>query len=220
MAEHCHLPAGTALFRVPPNLPDTVASPATCATATVAAVLRTAGLIEGQTIVIQGAGALGQTACAMAVDSGAEQIIALEPDAHRRDQALRFGATRALPPHEAKAIEADVVVEFAGVPESVELGPTLLRPGGQFVMAGSVFPTRPVAFQAEQIVRRMIRIAGVHNYAPRDLATALAFLDRNARRYPFAEMVERSFPLEQVNEAFEFAETNRPLRVALAINAG
>ena len=32
LAEYCHLPEGTAIFKVPANVPDAVASPANCAT--------------------------------------------------------------------------------------------------------------------------------------------------------------------------------------------
>ncbi|WP_227254418.1 alcohol dehydrogenase catalytic domain-containing protein [Frigoriglobus tundricola] len=46
LATHCHLLRGTAIVRVPADLPDAVAAPAGCATATVAAVLRAGGLAE------------------------------------------------------------------------------------------------------------------------------------------------------------------------------
>jgi len=227
MAEYCWLPAKTAIFRVPPNVPDRVASPANCATATVAAVLRNAGPVEGQVVAIHGAGMLGQTACAMAALGGARHVVVIEPDARRRDQALAFGATEALSsalaPEQilARVKEwsagrgADIGLELAGYAESIELGVSLLRMGGRFVMAGATFPGRPVQLSGEQLVRRMIHIVGVYNYSPEDLETALAFLARAADRYPFEALVGRSFPLSEVNAAIDFAETARPPRVAL-----
>src|SRR5262249_62070482 len=59
LATHCHLLRGTAVYRAPEEVPDLVACPATCATATVAAALRQAGDVEGATVLIQGAGMLG-----------------------------------------------------------------------------------------------------------------------------------------------------------------
>ncbi len=59
MAQYCHLPPGTAIFRVPPSVTDAAASPANCATATVAAMLRNAGPIAGDVVVIHGAGMPG-----------------------------------------------------------------------------------------------------------------------------------------------------------------
>ena len=73
LAEYCHLPQRTAIFKVPQNVPDAVASPANCATSTVAAVFRNAGPCRGQTVVIHGAGMLGLTACAMAAFNGARR---------------------------------------------------------------------------------------------------------------------------------------------------
>jgi putative phosphonate catabolism associated alcohol dehydrogenase len=227
MAEHCHLPEGTAIFRVPGNLSDAVASPANCATATVAALFRYAGPVAGQVVVVHGAGMLGQTACAMAALGGAAQVIAIEPDARRRAKALQFGATEALdsarPANEilARVRElsagrgADIGMEVAGYPESIELGVGLLRMGGRLVMAGATFPSRPVELAGEQLVRRMIQIMGVYNYSPEDLESALAFLSQAIDRYPFEELVGRRFPLSAVNEALDYAETQRPPRVAL-----
>jgi alcohol dehydrogenase len=227
MAEHCYLPAGTAIFKVPDPLPDTVASPANCATATVAAVLRHAGPVAGQVVTVHGAGMLGQTACAMAALGGAARVIVLEPDAGRRQRALQFGATDVLDSTQqeseilARVLElscgrgADIGIELAGYPESTELGVGLLRMGGRFLMAGATFPSRPVQLAADQLVRRMIRIEGIYNYSPEDLAAALDFLSRAAALYPFADLVGKTFPLTAVNEALAYAETERPLRVAL-----
>lgn len=227
MAEHCWLPEKTAIVRVPDNVSDAVASPANCATSTVAAVFRNAGSVQGRVVVIHGAGMLGQTACAMASVEGAAEVIAIEPDAGRREKARRFGATAvldsALPAAELQARVqelsagrgADLGLELAGYPESIELGITLLRPGGRFVMAGSTFPSRPVQLNAEQVVRRLITISGVYNYSPEDLETALAFLSRAVERFPFGELVERSYPLSEVNAAIQYADTAKPPRVAL-----
>jgi len=230
-AEHCHLPAGTAVFRAPENVPDVVASPANCATSTVAAVFRNAGSCAGQTVVVHGAGMLGLTACAMAADADAAQVIALEPDARRREMALSFGATTVLdsarPEKEIRervlvltaGRGADIGMELAGFPESIELGIGLLRMGGRFVMAGATFPGRPVQLLGEQLVRRMLHVIGVYNYQPEDLERALEFLAKIQGRYPFEDLVGKTFPLSEVNAAFEYAERERPPRVAVTPEA-
>jgi putative phosphonate catabolism associated alcohol dehydrogenase len=227
MAEYCHLPAGTAIFRVPRNLPDVVASPSNCATATVAAVLRHAGALDGETLVIHGAGMLGLTACAMAAGAGAMHVVVIEPDPRRRETALQFGASLTLDPALSPAGIADYVMdltagrgadaglELSGYPDSMELGLGLLRPGGRFIMAGATFPCRPAQVSAEQLVRRMIRITGVYNYTPEDLKAALVFLSGAVDRYPFAGLVAASYPLREANFAIVFAEKTRPPRVAL-----
>jgi alcohol dehydrogenase len=227
MAEYCVLPANTAIFRLPPNLPDRVASPANCATATIAAVFRQAGSVAGQSVLIHGAGMLGLTACAMASAAGAAQVIVVEPDEVRRQTAMNFGATAvidsALPldhvrvrVHELTAARGvDLAIELSGHPNAVEQGLELLRPGGRFVLAGSTFPGRPVQLSAEQVVRRMLRIIGVYNYNPEDLEVALDFLAQSRERFPFEQLVSATFSLHEANAAFEFAERQRPARVAI-----
>lgn len=227
MAEYCHLPEGTAIFRAPANLPDAVVSPANCATATVAAAFRVAGDVEGEVVVVHGAGMLGLTACAMAAERGAARVIAIEPVPRRRELALRFGATTAidgsLSVREIAATVkettagrgAEVAFELAGYPESVERSLGLLRIGGRLIMAGSTFPARPLQLSGEQLVRRMTRIAGVYNYEPEDLESALGFLEGAAQRFPFDELVGAAWPLAEADRAVAFAETERPPRVGL-----
>ncbi len=226
-AEFCFLPGRTAICRVPANVPDEVASPANCATSTVAAVVRHAGALAGANVVVYGAGMLGLTACAMADWHGAAQVIAVETDPRRVELARRFGAAQVLDGRGTKADlasavkeltsgrGAEYVLEFTGVPEALEAGFDLLRYGGRFVMAGATFPSREIALDAEQLVRRMIRLQGVYNYEAQDLKAAVSFLSGAARRFPFAELIGRSFPLEEIQEAFDYAENVKPPRVAL-----
>ena len=68
---------------------------------------------------------------------------------------------------------------------------------------------------AENLVRKLLRIEGVHNYRPEDLRTAIEFLESAPSNSPVRNLVEREFPLDDSNEAFAFALKNRPLRVAV-----
>lgn len=227
LAEHCHLAAGTAILRVPDSLPDVVACPANCATATVAAALRVGEGCKGETILVQGAGMLGLTACAMARSRGAEEVVVCDVDAERLQRALLFGATRAVLVSEdpASLSEAvgevtegrgvDLALEMSGAPSSVEAGLKLVRIGGRYVLIGSTFPAPSVALDPEAVVRRLLRITGNHNYMPVDLADAVAFLLQHGAEYPFAELVYDSFSLGDAEAAFRHAIQGEDLRVAV-----
>ena len=227
LAEYCHLTEGTAVFAVEESLPDEVACPASCATATVVAALRAAGKLRDDVVLIQGAGMLGLTACALARSRGASEVIACDIDADRLQLASPFGATRSVLITEdreelKRSVEewtggrgVDLALELSGSAIAVESGLELLRIGGRYILVGAVFPTRPVSLSAETVVRRMLSLRGVHNYAPDDLGEALTFLAGNHQRYPFSELITETFPLRQVERAFQHAITTRATRVAV-----
>ncbi|WP_027941367.1 zinc-binding dehydrogenase [Amycolatopsis taiwanensis] len=172
-AKHVVLPRGSTIVRVPRSLPDAVAAPAACATATVMAALDRAGAVDGRRVLVIGAGMLGLTAIAACSD--AAEIIAADPDSDRRGHATRFGANRVLATV-AEASEVDVVLDFSGSSAAIDQALPLLDIGGTAVLAGSVTPSTPLAVDPEQVVRRHLTITGVHNYEPRHLGHAIDFL--------------------------------------------
>ena len=218
LASHCHLIPGTAIIKVPDTLPDVVVSPAGCATATVAAALRTAGNCEGKTVVIHGAGMLGLTTAAMARSRGAANVIVTDVVEQRLRRAESFGATHSSL-NELSEITAgrgaDIVVDMSGSPDAMESSVDQLRIGGRLVLVGAVFPSRPLSLHGELLVRKMLRVQGVHNYRPDDLQSALEFLSESGQDYPFASLVDREFSLEQINEAIAYAQGDGSFRVAV-----
>lgn len=224
LSTHCHLLAGTALVKVPPGLPDALAAPAGCATATVAAALR-AGHRPGEgpgLVAVLGLGMLGLTACAMASAAG-HAVVACDVSDSRLSRAPRFGAAHVAKPTELVGLSrsltagrgADQALELSGSSEAAKLSLEALRTGGRAVWAGAVSPVGSVAVEPEAVVRRCLTVTGVHNYTPRDLAAAVDFLATHHGRFPFAGLVSRAYSLGEVDEAFEFAESERPVRVAI-----
>jgi putative phosphonate catabolism associated alcohol dehydrogenase len=225
LADTLVLTPGTVWYHVPDEVPDRVAAPANCATATVAAMLRHAGPVAGQRILVLGAGMLGVTACAMARAGGAAAVLASDPQPSCRERAAAFGATHtfsAVPDElSARVAEAthrrgaDVVLELAGMPASVAAGLSLVRTGGVLILAGTVAPVGSIGFDPESVVRRMLTIRGIHNYHPRDLEWALAFLAGPGRGFPFESLVGAEYPLEQAEQALSHAHAHPGLRVAV-----
>lgn len=84
------------------------------------------------------------------------------------------------------------------------------------MLVGSVFPADPVPFDAESIVRRLVTVAGIHNYTGAELAEAVAFLAGRGRAYPFADAVGAVRPLSEIDAALREATTPQaPLRIGL-----
>ena len=143
----------------------------------------------GQTVVVQGLGLLGLYGAAIAKARGARTVIGLDTMVGRRDRAHRFGVDLALDPATTDRDDllrrvrqlcrpegADVVLEVCGVPEVIPLGIEMLRVGGTYVLGGVVNPKAMVTIDANQVLRKLLTLRGVHNYHPRNLIEALDFV--------------------------------------------
>ena len=234
-SENCLLVPGTPIFPVGESLADEVICPANCATATVSAALRMIGethaidrinAVSDSTVLIMGAGMLGLTAAAQFSSLGARQIMIVDPNISRLELATEFGATHCLATTDCNEIAllaesltqgrgVDVCLDVSGITSAVESCIAAARIGGCVLLAGSVFPGPLMAIAPEDLVRRMLTIRGLHNYLPTDLEHALRFLEEAHHRYPFGKLVSRSFSLEQIQEAFEYAVERQPVRVAI-----
>jgi len=220
IATHVHLLARTAIIRVREDLPAEVLAPASCATATVAAVLAAAeGVrpLDGEIIVVSGCGMLGLTAIAMASELGA-QVVAVDPVAARRTLAWDFGADAIAEPTLSSVREAIAVagrtgraqtagaagfgvgLELSGSNDSIALLIDAADIGATIVLAGSVFTAHPISISAEAVVRRLLTIRGVHNYRPEDLVRAVDFLQR-ANHQAFAALVGEVVPFSEAERA-------------------
>ena len=82
----------------PTHLPDEVACPPNCATATVAAALRVAGDCRDRTVLVQGAGMLGcDGRCDGHGPMAPREVIVCDFDEEPSRLAAQFGATQAIP---------------------------------------------------------------------------------------------------------------------------
>ena len=212
LAEHCLLLPGTTIVRVPDALADEIVCPASCATATSFAAVRQAGELTGRRVLVMGAGLLGLTTCAIASSQGASEVCLCDVDTARLAKGTEFGVTRSVT---EVAGEFDRIFEMSGHPDAVQTAFAATAVGARVVLVGSVSPGPAVTIDPEQIVRRLVTVCGVHNYIPEDLAAAVRFLATEADSFPFSSLVERTFSLDEVNEAFAYARENQPVRVAV-----
>lgn len=208
-AEHVLLPAGVTLVEVPATVPDAVAAPAACATATVMAALEAAGSLAGRRVLVLGAGMLGLTAAAACADRGAEVRVA-DPDPARLRLAAAFGA--AADPGDGTI---DVALDFSGSAPAISAALARLDLGGTLVLAGSVTPGPTIAVDPEAVVRGWLTLTGVHNYEPRHLRAAVDFLAATIGRYPWPDVVGAPVPLASVRDALSRTAAG-VLRAAIA----
>jgi len=229
LAEYCVLRKHTPVVRIDEPISLPLMALINCSVATVAGSLRLASSVRDRNVIITGAGMLGIIACAMCRCAGAKRIIALDIDDERLATAKKFGVDftvnlkpggQALKEKLAEIIPGEsvtVALDYSGVPDTMEALISLLGIGGVAVFIGATFPQRALQISAEQLIRNVHTIKGLHNYNEQDFIAAVEFMEQNFRRFPFENLVHDKFDLDAVNEAFDYGLKSGAHRVGVRI---
>lgn len=217
-AEYIILRPGTPVYRLPESMSVLLATPANCTLATAMAAIRLAGGLAGKRVAVYGCGMMGYYAMAIARIAGAATVTAIDTSPDRLLRARDFGSDTGYLFSEENKESYEVVLEMSGDPKAMSRAVTMLRIGGVAVFAGAAFPQEDFTLNGERIVRNLLTIKGIHNYLPEDLNASLEFLSKYGKNFPFAGLVEKTFPLDQINEAFEYALNRKPVRIAINPN--
>ena len=125
---------------------------------------------HGEDVLITGAGPIGCMAAAVVRHAGARHVVVSEPNAYRRELALKLGATFAVDPGEQELQEVqrglgmtegfDVGLEMSGAPQALQAMLDNMAHGGKIAMLG--IPTKPIAIDFNQIVFNMLTVRGIY----------------------------------------------------------
>lgn len=227
-ADYFLLPAGAVVYTVPDSVPDEIAAGANCALSQVMYGLERVDLQLGETVVVQGAGALGLYAVAVAKARGAKTVIAIDGVPERLELAREFGAdevidiTDTTEKDRVKTVRrltdgqgADVVVEVVGHPSAIDEGLKLATQFGRYVEIGNINLGKTFEFDPSRFVFSNKTMVGVSLYDPPVLSRALAFLEEYRDRLPFDRLAAACYPLEDINAAFAAAEAKRDVRASI-----
>jgi len=174
----------------------------------------------GDTVVVQGTGAVGLSLIALARIAGAGTIVAIGAPADRLALASRMGADavldveRTTPEERLQRLSdltqgqlADVVIEAAGSAHAIEEGPNLARNGGRYVIVGHYTNVGDSRINAhEQINRKHLDIRGCWGSEAGHFLRALRILERHARQVPWNEIGAKTYGLHDLNAALAEAE--------------
>ncbi|MBX3739517.1 MAG: zinc-binding dehydrogenase [Akkermansiaceae bacterium] len=215
-ASHILLRPGTTILPVPDTLADGLVAPANCALATIANALAELPT-PCDAALVQGSGLLGLYACAWLRHQGVSTVYCADMEPRRLALVEEFGGIPVLAGDVERTVPGnlDLVVEVAGSSAAVPQGISVLRPGGRYVWAGMVHPETRLDLTGEAIVRKCLTVRGVHNYQPRHLAQALAFLEETKDALPFGKLVSPPLPLSSLDEAFAMTRRREWLRVSV-----
>jgi S-(hydroxymethyl)glutathione dehydrogenase/alcohol dehydrogenase len=209
LAERVVVPAASAV-PVPEDLPAFEAALLGCAAMTgVGAVLNAARVAKNSSVVVIGAGGVGQFVIQGSRMAGAAEVIAVDPTKPRRQQALRLGATTAVEPEEAVGVVhelapegVDYAFEAVGLPHAQQLAVDLTRPGGTITLVGMAAGGARLDLDPAEFSNREKILTG-SLYGSDDPATGMAALVERARagELQLAPLLGPSFPLDAVEDA-------------------
>ena len=222
-AQAIYLEPGVALARLPDSVSVDDYIGGGCGLLTAVHIVERADVRLGDAVVVQGTGAVGLSAIAVARLAGAALVIAIGAPAARLALAARMGADVVLDLAATSAAErlervrdltneegADVVIEAAGAADAISEGLDLARDGGRYVIAGHYTDAGTSAVNAHrQINRKHLDVRGCWGSEPRHFLRAIAILERHAASVPWRQIGARRYGLGQLNAALADAEAMR-----------
>jgi len=213
-AEYVYLASeGNVFFKT--DLPPEVAVLTEPFTIGVHGVMRS-GITFGDTVVVQGSGAIGLVTLICAKVSGAGRLIMVGGPPGRLELAKRLGADVTIDigqvkdPEEriklvldetTRGLGADLVFECAGFLPAIEEGIRYTRQSGTFVEMGHFVDIGTIDFNPNQLLmRKNIHLEAIWGSRPEHFVRAMPILEKN--ELPFADMISHVIPLDRVSEGF------------------
>jgi threonine 3-dehydrogenase len=126
--------------------------------------------VLGEDVLISGAGPIGLMATAVARHAGARHIVISEPNAFRRELAMRMGATVAIDPRDHALSDSfasldmvegfDVAMEMSGNAQALRDAVASMAHGGGVAILG--LPTADISLDINAVVMKMLTIRGIY----------------------------------------------------------
>ncbi|MGB8816315.1 MAG: zinc-dependent alcohol dehydrogenase family protein [Rhizobiaceae bacterium] len=124
-----------------------------------------AAIKTGSTVLVLGGGVIGLLTVQLAKLAGATHVILATRQKSKRDLAIRLGATATIDPSSADIFDemkqltsggADVVMECAGVPQTIEQAPKLAKSGGTVVIVGVLAQGTKITYEPFDLLFREV----------------------------------------------------------------
>lgn len=211
------------LVKIDNGLDFDIAAVFGCAVLTgVGAMIHTAGLRLGQSVLVVGLGGVGLSAVLGAIAGGAAQVIAADIDDDKLAKARELGATATVNTRAGDALEqvrdltgggVDVAAEFAGVQPALEFAFDATGKGGKTVTAGLPHPNTRLPVSPVQLVAQERTLMGSYlgGHVPKlDIPEYIALYQ--AGRLPVDRLLTHRLGLDEINLGFERLAAGEAIR--------
>lgn len=215
--------------KIPDEVPLDVACVVGCAVQTgVGAVLNTAKVREGDTVLVMGAGGIGLSVIQGARLAGAARILVSDPVPERRQKALELGATDAIDPTSddvlAAALDlspggigADWAFDAVGRSALLATGIDATRKGGTTVMVGVPPIDDPFSYPLPAVLaigeKKLIGCLLGSCNSLRDIPRFIDLAQRG--QLDLAALITARRPLDDINVAFDDIRTTTGIRTVI-----
>jgi NDMA-dependent alcohol dehydrogenase len=213
-----------AVLKIPSDLSLEKAALLGCAVVTgVGAVVNCARVKPGSSVAVFGAGGVGLNVVQGAAIAGAERVIAVDLLDHKLDLARRFGATHTVnastdePAEQVRALTGgrgvDYAFEVVGTARTVRQAYDSLAKRGMAIAVGVSPTTAEVSVPLLSMVfeERVLTGSMYGSAVPRIDIPKLIDLYR-AGKLKLDELLTRTYPLEQINAAYDALERGEVAR--------
>jgi Zn-dependent alcohol dehydrogenase len=206
--------AQESVIKIPDGTPPAVAALIGCAVVTgVGAVLNVLGAGAGQSVLVMGAGGVGLSAVLGADLVGAYPVVVADVAPDKLELARRLGATHTVTVGDGAVDEAvravcpdgvDWAFDAVGKAETVQAAMASLRTGGTTGAHGLGPAGATVAIPLNDLVQREKRLIGSLYGSSNTLSQVPRLLELYAAgRLDLDALLGRTYPLEQINEAYD-----------------
>jgi len=179
-----------------------------------------AHLRPGWQVAVIGCGPIGLMLVQLAAAAGCE-VVAVEPLGHRREAAVRAGATATLAPGAVPGSgrdgKCDVAFEVSGTDDGVERAAVLVRPGARIVLVG-IPDADSTTFTASVMRRKGLTVAWARRMTADAYVRAISLAVRGA--VDLSWLTTHRFPLADAAAAFATAARREGLKVVVNVTGG
>ncbi|MEO2076700.1 MAG: zinc-dependent alcohol dehydrogenase family protein [Bacillus sp. (in: firmicutes)] len=158
MAEHCTVPSANCY-----TIPDVMTFEEAALVEPLGCVLhgfRKINLSPLSKVLIIGGGFIGQLFLQLVKHQHVQSIVVSEPAENKKELLYQLGADEVVHPLDAAKLEADVVIECVGRPESMELAVKSAAKGGQVLLFGVAAPDTMISVCPFEIFSKELTIKG------------------------------------------------------------
>ena len=211
---------------IPSQMPFPQAALLGCAVLTGAgAVLNTAQVAQGESVVIIGAGGVGLNAISGAVIAGAGKIIVVDIEDRKLERAQEFGATHVINSTQAKVASevrkltgggADHIFDFVGKRAITDEAKKMVAKGGAIYLVGMVDPDAGIDISTFWGMNMQVRVEVVTMGSSNLKRDIPFYADLYLQgRFKLDELISKEISLSEINEGYEALHDGFTARVVV-----